>query len=66
MVISTGLRRLILGGSPDLCDATLLKLTALQGLTHLDVSECPYTSPGALSALQQRMPATCAVYSATS
>ena len=62
----TGLRRLQLEGSPDFCDDALLQLTALQPLTHLDVSECPCLSPGALSTLRQRMPATCAIYSATS
>ena len=66
MTTCTGLRRLNLEGSPDFCDDALLKLTALQRLTHLDVSECQYLSPGALSTLRQRMPSTCAVYSATS
>ena len=61
-----GLKRLNLESSPDLCDSTVLKLTALQGLTHLDISECPNVTPGAISSLRQRIPATCAIFSATS
>lgn len=61
-----GLRRLNLEGSLNFSDSTLLELALLQGLTHLDVSECPELSPGALSTLRQRMPITCAIYSATS
>ncbi len=61
-----GLRRLNLESSPEFCDSTLLELTLLQGLTHLDVSECAELSPGAVSTLRHRMPATCAIYSATS
>ena len=66
VIARAGLRRLNLEGSLDFNDSTLLELTLLQGLTHLDVSECPELSPGALSTLRQRMPPTCAIYSATS
>lgn len=50
----------------ELHDEMLLKLAALQGLTHLDVSECPSLAPAAVSALRHRMPASCAIFSATS
>ena len=61
-----GLRRLKLEGSVELCDETLLKLAALHGLTHLDISECPSLAPSAVSALRRRMPSSCAIFSATS
>ena len=61
-----GLRRLKLEGSVELHDETLLKLAALHGLTHLDVSECPSLALAAISALRRRMPASCAIFSATS
>ena len=50
----------------ELQDEMLLKLAALRGLTHLDVSECPSLAPPAITSLRQRMPPSCAIFSATS